>query len=71
VAFFETQGIHAVHWSTVGKASAPDTEIMDFAVANGFIVFTHDLDFGALLAAGRTRGPSVIHVGDAILSPNQ
>jgi uncharacterized protein (DUF433 family) len=28
----------------------PVTQIMHFASANGMVVFTHDLDFGALLA---------------------
>jgi predicted nuclease of predicted toxin-antitoxin system len=42
--------------------SAPDSQILDYAASNGFVVFTHDLDFGMLLAAGRTRGPSVIQV---------
>ncbi len=53
VSFLASHGFAAVHWSTVGHASAPDSEIMEFAVANGYIVFTHDLDFGMLLAAQR------------------
>ena len=60
--FLGSHGIEAVHWSHVGKASAPDTEIVEFASAKGFIVFTHDLDFGALLAARKAGGPSVIQV---------
>jgi predicted nuclease of predicted toxin-antitoxin system len=35
---------------------------MGWAVDNGYIVFTHDLDFGALIAVTRARGPSVIQV---------
>ena len=35
---------------------------MDYAVANGFVIFTHDLDFGALLADRKTRQPSVIQI---------
>ena len=27
-------GIEAVHWSTLGASSAPDSEIMAFAAAN-------------------------------------
>src|ERR1035437_4281063 len=38
VSFLANFGFAAVHWSTVGHASAPDTEIMEFAVANGYIV---------------------------------
>jgi predicted nuclease of predicted toxin-antitoxin system len=44
------------------RTSAPDTEILAFAVANGYVVFTNDLDFGMLLAANKTNGPSVIQV---------
>lgn len=47
----------------VGRSTwAPDSEIFDFAAANDWIVFTHDLDFGMLLAALRTAKPSVIQV---------
>jgi predicted nuclease of predicted toxin-antitoxin system len=31
-------------------------------MANGWIIFTHDLDFGSLLAASRTSRPSVLQV---------
>jgi predicted nuclease of predicted toxin-antitoxin system len=48
-------GIEARHWSTVVQPGAPDLEIFDFAAANGWIVFTHDLDFGILLASLRAQ----------------
>lgn len=35
---------------------------MDWAVANGHVVLTHDLDFGTLLALTHETGPSVIQV---------
>jgi predicted nuclease of predicted toxin-antitoxin system len=35
---------------------------MEWAQANGYIVFTHDLDFGTALALTRAEGPSVIQV---------
>jgi predicted nuclease of predicted toxin-antitoxin system len=35
---------------------------MVWARENGYIVFTHDLDFSALLAATQGEGPSVIQV---------
>jgi predicted nuclease of predicted toxin-antitoxin system len=37
-------------------------EIKSWARAHGAIVFTHDLDFGAMLAATKANAPSVIHV---------
>ena len=70
VSFLANFGFAAVHWSTVGHASAPDTEIMEFAVVNGCIVFTHDLDFGMLLAAQRRTGPSVIQVRSQDVLPS-
>jgi predicted nuclease of predicted toxin-antitoxin system len=35
---------------------------MDYASANGMIVFTHDLEFGALPAIRHSSHPSVIQV---------
>ena len=35
---------------------------MDWARANEYVVFTHDLDFGAILAVTRAEGPSVLQV---------
>jgi predicted nuclease of predicted toxin-antitoxin system len=62
VAFLQSHGIDALHWSSVGSARTPDNEILQFAVASGWIVFTHDLDFGALLATSGARTPSVLQV---------
>ena len=62
VQFFVAHGIEAVHWSGVGNASAPDSEILDYAASRRFTLFTHDLDFGLLLAAGKSPRPSVIQV---------
>ena len=41
---------------------APDDQIMAWARANDYVVFTHDLDFGIMLAYSRDDGPSVIQV---------
>ena len=35
---------------------------MAWARENGYVVFTHDLDFGTVLALTRAVGPSVIQV---------
>ena len=48
VRFFAEAGFESLHWSSIGEPSAPDTQVMDYARANKMIVFTHDLDFGAL-----------------------
>jgi predicted nuclease of predicted toxin-antitoxin system len=62
VPVLENAGFEAVHWSTIGDHRASDRVIMDYAGANGYVVFTHDLDFGAILAATEAQSPSVIQV---------
>lgn len=42
---------------------------MTFARAQGYVVFTHDLDFSAILAATRGEKPSVIQVRSEDVSP--
>jgi predicted nuclease of predicted toxin-antitoxin system len=54
--------ITAVHWSTVGEPRAEDAVIMEWARTNNYTVFTHDLDFGGVLALTQAEGPSVIQV---------
>ena len=56
------EGWEAVHWSAVGNPRAADDELMTWAVAHGHIVFTHDLDFGAMLALAQAAGPSVLQL---------
>lgn len=55
-------GWSAVHWSAVGDPRADDTVVMGWARANGYVVFTHDLDFGTMLALTHATGPSVLQV---------
>lgn len=58
----QRHGWSAVHWASVGDPRATDRTIMDWAVAHGYVVFTHDLDFGTLLALTHATGPSVIQI---------
>ena len=62
-------GLMAVHWSQIGARDAADSEIMLYAAQNGWCVFTHDLDFSAILAATGTVRPSVIQVRSDDVSP--
>jgi predicted nuclease of predicted toxin-antitoxin system len=55
-------GHTAIHWSSVGLPGASDREILAWARQRGEVVFTHDLDFGAILAATDADSPSVIQV---------
>jgi len=63
-------GWASVHWSTVGEPRATDREIMDWARANLHVVFTHDLDFGTMLALTHAAGPSVIQVRGQNVMPD-
>lgn len=62
-------GWHAVHWSTVGDPRAGDATLMAWAHANGYVVLTHDLDFGTLLAVTKAEAPSVVQVRTQDLLP--
>lgn len=53
-------GFDAVHWPTVGAATAPDHEILAWAHQHSLVLVTNDLDFSAILAAGAVDGPSVV-----------
>ena len=48
------------HWSEVGDPRAPDHMILAWALTNGYIVITRDLDFGTILAATQASGPSLV-----------
>ena len=69
VEAFRQRGWAAEHWSVVGDSRAPDAEVLAFARRQGFVLFTHDLDFGAILAAGGGDGPSVIQVRTEDVTP--
>lgn len=62
VPYLASAGFTAVHWSSVGPPNAPDVELMSWARASAFVVFTNDLDFSALLAMTRGTGPSVLQI---------
>ena len=62
VKFLSDEGFECTHWSDVGEYTVADSLIMAYAKEHGYTIFTHDLDFGALLAAARARSPSVIQI---------
>jgi len=68
-ALLEANGHEARHWRLVGSPSATDAAILSWARDNGFVVFTNDLDFGAILAATLTRSPSVIQLRGKDVTP--
>ncbi len=69
VSLLSEAGFEAVHWSVVGDPSAADAAIMDYARAHDCVVFTHDLDFGAILAATGAKTPSVVQIRTQNVDP--
>lgn len=67
--FLSDAGIEAAHWSDLGAGNAPDAEIMAFAKGHDYVVFTHDLDFSAILAATHCEKPSVVQLRSEDVSP--
>jgi predicted nuclease of predicted toxin-antitoxin system len=57
-----SHGFEAVHWSTIGAATAPDVEILTWANEHHFVVITNALDFAAILAASAGAAPSVVQI---------
>jgi len=62
VPVLKAEGWDAVHWSSIGSPGAADAEIFRYAKDGSYAVLTHDLDFGAILAATGGNAPSVIQV---------
>jgi predicted nuclease of predicted toxin-antitoxin system len=67
--YLAEQGFEAVHWSAVGAPDALDETIATYAVENQQVIFTHDLDFGAILAHTRDHRPSVIQARVEDITP--
>lgn len=59
---FASENIEAAHWSAIGDPRAGDETIIEWARENNYIVFTHDLDFGTILALTQAESPSVVQV---------
>lgn len=70
VVSLQEAGFESVHWSRVGDPKAPDETIMDYARSHGYVVLTHDLDFGAILAATHAEAPSVVQVRTQDVDPS-
>ena len=68
-ALLNASGHEALHWQSVGSPSATDATLLAWARDNGFVVFTNDLDFGAILAATSTWAPSVVQLRGGDVTP--
>jgi predicted nuclease of predicted toxin-antitoxin system len=60
VAFLRDIGVEAVHLHELGLDQLPDAVIVERARREDYIVLTHDLDFGELLALSGADLPSVV-----------
>lgn len=68
-AELQSKGIESTHWQAIGEATAADEIVLAWCAANGHILFTHDLDFGAILAASKGLAPSVVQLRAEDVSP--
>jgi predicted nuclease of predicted toxin-antitoxin system len=69
VGWFEEHGWPAFHWSAMGDPRATDREILAWARDNDRVLFTHDLDFGAVLASSSANSPSVFQLRAKDVTP--
>ena len=69
IPWLESAGLRARHWRDVGRGDATDAEIFEWARCNSYVIFTHDLDFGAMLAHCGSRSPSVFQVRTQDVTP--
>lgn len=60
VTFLHNLGYDAIHLDRAGLGRLPDSHILAKANTEDYIVLTHDLDFGDLMAASGAKAPSVI-----------
>jgi predicted nuclease of predicted toxin-antitoxin system len=59
--FLASAGWEAIHVSAI-DAARTDAGVMDWARSNGYAVFTHGMNFGAMLRLCGERGPSVFEI---------
>ena len=62
-------GFEATHWSNLGAPNASDQTLFTWARENAHVVFTHDLDFGTMLALTGAASPSVFQIRTEDVSP--
>jgi len=62
VTELQSRGVESVHWSSLGSPSAADEDILASRAEHRHVLFTHDLDFGAILAASKGLTPSVVQM---------
>ena len=71
VDWLAPRGRPAVHWSSVGDPRATDRIVLSWAADHDCVLFTHDLDFGAVLDSSKLTGPSVIQLRAQDVTPDR
>ena len=66
-ALLEKRDVEVLRWSDVGAPNAADSEIMEYARINGFVVLTCDLDFSTILSVTHELKPSVAQIRASLL----
>lgn len=61
-AELRSEGMESIHWQDIGAANASDEEVLAWCSVHGHVLFTHDLDFGGILAASKGLNPSVVQL---------
>lgn len=69
IEFLASAGFQARHWSAIGPGDAPDRQVFEWARTEGHILFTHDLDFGTMLALTGAVSPSVFQIRTLDVAP--
>lgn len=69
VPVLSEQGWEVIHWSRLGGPGASDREILNWAKLHTHVVLTHDLDFGAILAATGGKSPSAVQLRMQDINP--
>ena|SRR3990170_4077456 len=67
--YLTEEGFECVHWSKIGKGNEPDSFLFEYAKKNNYLILTHDLDFGAILAHSGDDGPSVVQIRSNNITP--
>ena len=70
VDFLIALGFESIHLSALKLNKMLDSEILNKAKNEGFILLTHDLDFSELVAASKAKLPSVIIFRLRNMQPN-
>ena len=70
VQSLQTAGHDARHWVDVGKSSATDQQIFDYARLDRYVLLTNDLDFPRILAHRRDAEPSNVLLRGEPLTPD-